>query len=235
VKSGKRNLFDIASDYPDYRRRFDKFDKVFGQDNVHLWKFEPRAFPSGCVVQDFCSRLGIDFPADRVIRVNESVSREAVALLYTFRKLRGGAQAPSRARVRRQISALKDVGATKFRFSPDLLRPVLDQHRADIEWMEARLGASLDEKLGEHEPADVRGEGDLLRPDPAVVARLHALLGDSAPAAVKGESPEEVAVLVEALLREHAREEKANPSRRPRRERSLMRYAMPARFSWQSR
>jgi hypothetical protein len=176
--------------------------------------------------------VGVDFPADRVIRVNESISREAVALLYTFRKLGGGTQAPSRARVRRQVSALKEVGATKFRFSPDLLRPVLDEHRADIEWMEARLGDSLDEELGEHEPGDVRDEWDLLRPDPTVVAQLRALLGDKAPAALKGETPEEVALLVGALLREHAREQRPRALRRPRHEGASAHNARRPMFRW---
>jgi hypothetical protein len=231
-KSGKRDLFDIQLDYPYYRRRFEKFDKVLGRDNVRLWKFDPGSFPSSCVVQDFWAKLGVNFPASRVVRVNESVSRETVALLYTFRKLVGGTRTPSRARVRRQISALKDVGATKFRFSPELLRPVLEQHRADIEWMEARLGASLDEKLGEHEPGDVHDEGDLLRPDPAVVARLRALLGDNAPAAVKGETPEEVALLVGALLREHARDERPRAFRRTKHPGASDHSARKRRLRW---
>jgi hypothetical protein len=66
---------------------FEKFDDVLGRENVRLWKFDPPSFPNGCVVQDFCTRLGIALPRERVIRVNASISREAVQLLYTYRKL----------------------------------------------------------------------------------------------------------------------------------------------------
>jgi hypothetical protein len=76
---------------------------------------------------------------------------------------------------------------------------MLKYNRADIEWMEARLGASLDEELGEHQTGDVRDESDLLRPDPDVVEKLRAMLGDAAPDGVRGETPQEVAALVHAL------------------------------------
>jgi nucleoid DNA-binding protein len=93
---------------------------------------------------------------------------------------------------------LAKLGDTKFRLSPELLRPVLADNRADIEWMEARLATSLDEQLGEHRLGDVREEWDLLRPDPEVIGRLRTMLGDAAPKGVKGETPEEVAQLVHA-------------------------------------
>jgi hypothetical protein len=184
-----------------YRERFEKFDEIFGRENILLWKFDPQTFPSGDVVQDFCSKLGIDFPTDRIVRVNESLSREAVALLYTYHRF--GAELGSRTMIGGQrfqlIERLGNVGNTKFRFSPDLLRPFLQSNRADIEWMEERLGASLHEELGEHQPGDVREEDDLLRPDPKVASLLRERLGDAAPAGVKGETPEEIAILVHAL------------------------------------
>jgi hypothetical protein len=94
-------------------------------------------------------------------------------------------------------------GTDKFRFSPELLRPVIDKYREDIQWMEARLGEPLQDELEQYRPGDVREEADLLRPDGKLVSRLLQLLGDAAPKGVKGDTPEEVALLVQTLCEKH--------------------------------
>jgi hypothetical protein len=203
VKGGTRRSggVDVAREYPNYRWAFEKFDKVFGREKVRLWKFDPARFPGGCVVQHFCSRVGIDLPAARIIRVNESLPREAVSLLYTYWALGAEFGAWPMARMAKHDlwRQLMELGNTRFRFSPDVIRPVLEKNRADIEWMEARLGESLGEDLGEHQPGDVRGEADLLEPDPAAVKELLAALGNAAPGGNRGETPRQVAALVHAL------------------------------------
>jgi nucleoid DNA-binding protein len=201
IKQGARDNLNLARRYRSYRRTFEKFDEVFGRENVELWKFDPRSFPEGCAVRDFCRRLGIAIPVERIVRVNESLSREAMGLLFSYRKLGRdlGAMSMSGPQNTGLVDRLMKIGRRRFRFSPDAVRPVLDENRADIEWMEARLGASLHEELGEHQAGDVRGEADLLAPDPGAVAELLAALGDRAPAGVRGETPREVALLVHAL------------------------------------
>ncbi|OGA47271.1 MAG: hypothetical protein A3G24_09155 [Betaproteobacteria bacterium RIFCSPLOWO2_12_FULL_62_13] len=201
VKGGSVARFNVEQVYHNYKNRFVKFDDVFGRENVHLWKFDPKTFPGGCVVQDFCSRLDISFPAKRIVRLNESLSRQAVALLYAYRKLapEHGFRAMKGAETHRLGAVLAEAGNDRFRFSPDVTRPILEKHRADIEWMEGRLGQSLYEDLGGHQPGDVRDESDLLDPDPDVVSKLLGLLGDAAPEGVRGATPEEVALLVHAL------------------------------------
>jgi hypothetical protein len=193
--------FEPENLYPRYRLLFEKLDAVFGRENVCLWKFDPASFPDGCVVQDFCTRLGVALPRERVVRVNESISREAVQLLFTYRKLgrEFGALNITGPQNKRLIDALNAAGRARFRISPDVLRPMLEHNRSDIEWMEQRLGESLHEELQEHQPGDVREEWDLLRPNPDVVAKLRTMLGDAVPAGVNGTTPEEVAMLVHAL------------------------------------
>jgi hypothetical protein len=204
VKGGSVERVSLEREYRNYRKTFEKFDEVFGRENVALWKFDPASFPGGCAVRDFCSRLGIPLPAERITRLNESLSREAVSLLYTYCKLARGQGAPAlRAPEGQRIGELiaRDIGNQKFRFSPEVTRPILEKNRGDIEWMEARLGASLHEELGEHRPGDVRGEEDLLDPGPDALGKLLALLGDAAPDGLRGKTPQEIASLV-AELRE---------------------------------
>jgi len=185
-----------------YRERFENFDLVFGRENVELWKFDSRTFVRGCVVQDFCARIGVNFPADKVIRANESLSREAVGLFYIYRKyadpgaLEKTSTGPGRLRL---VNQLARIGQKKLRFAPELAAPVLDNNRADIAWMEERLGQPLADRLGEPQADDIRSEQDLLRTDPATVEELRTLLGAAAPQGIRGETPEEIATLVAAL------------------------------------
>ena len=192
---------DLRRTYRSYRARFDNVDRVFGCENVSLWKFDPQVFPENCVVRDFCRRLGIDLPRDRIVRLNRSLSRQAVALLYTYRKLGEiyGSKNMNGAETNALGNLLAAVGDDKFRFSPNLLGPVLEENRADIEWMEARVGESLQEQLGEPRPGDVCSESDLLTPHPEVVSKLLQLIGDAAPQGVEGRTPQEVALLVHTL------------------------------------
>jgi hypothetical protein len=186
--------------YRNYQANFGKFDDLFGRENVQLWKFDPEAFPESCVVRDFCARLGIALAKDKIVRRNDSLSLEAVRLLYTYSKFEvlDGAP-PLRGGESLKLGLTAAASGRKFRISPDVLRPILEKNRADIEWMEARLGQSLREDLGEHRDGDVREENDLLLPDPEVSGRLRTLLGRNAPPGVAGKTAEEVAVLVHAL------------------------------------
>jgi len=199
VKQGSRRLFNPAVMYRRYQDRIRKLDDVFGREHVQLWKFDPAQFPGGCVVRDFCARLGISPPA-RIVRRNDALSRQGVCLLYTYRKFLGGDTAREVDWHGRLLGrSVAGLGSDKFRLSPDLIRPLLEKNRADIEWMEARLGQSLHEELGEHRPGDIRDEGDLLRPDPVVVGKIIEKLGGRPPAGVTGETPEQVGQLVDAL------------------------------------
>jgi hypothetical protein len=214
MRGGSLKRVNIQRRSSNYQKQFEKLDAVFGRGNVHLWKFDSGSFPDGCVVQDFCAKVGLNFPVERIVRVNESIPREAVALLYTYRRFGGESEAKSLSPVQRArlLERLGELGETKFRFSPDVLRPMLEHNRADIEWMERRLGESLHEELGEHQPGDVREEWDLLRPNPDVVAKLRDMLGNAAPAGVNGTTPEDVAMLVHAL-REKVESERVRRSK----------------------
>jgi hypothetical protein len=213
LAGGARSALRPEREYCHYRESFEKFDAVFGRENVRLWKFEPAAFPAGCVVRDFCGRLGIDLPPERIRRVNESLSREALGLLLVHRMWGEdlGATSMSGAESRELARRLAGVGATKFRLSADIIVPVLEQHRIDIAWMEDRLGESLQEALGSHRSDDVRDESDLLRVQVETVQELLARLGNEAPAGVTGATLREVAVLVEALRQTGRAQSQASP------------------------
>jgi len=221
VKGGILRAVDPLKTYRSYKAAFRKFDDVFGRDNVRIWKFDPKSFKDGCVVQDFCARLGIPLAKDRITRLNESLSRQAVALLYAYFSFQNSDDADRMSAPEAMQFGLQ-IGGDKFRLSPDVIRSVLNANRADIEWMEARLGQSLCEDAETARPGDVRNEADLLLPDPGAVMKLLTLLGRHAPKDVPGKTPQEIAQLVQ-IWREtsKARRREGLPWRLARRFRRL--------------
>ncbi|MFV0514702.1 MAG: hypothetical protein ACK5MY_13915 [Jhaorihella sp.] len=134
---------------PNYRRRFETFDRIFGRDAVNLREFSSDRLLGGDVVQDFAHQIGVGpLAEDQNLRANESLSLEAVALLYAQRKLGQGFVAGfDRAHVANNsfVSGLATIGRRKFGFSQKLLAPLLEKGRDDIAWMEKRLGHSFSE------------------------------------------------------------------------------------------
>ena len=140
--------FDLDLVKLDYRARFEKWDKIFGDENVLLIKFDPSTFPNGCAVADFCNQIGIQIPPDLEIRrFNESLSQNACGILHAYRKFGQGYGLDDIARVEKAylIRALRGMGGKKFTLSRQVLEPAVNSEREDIAWMERRLGVSLNE------------------------------------------------------------------------------------------
>jgi hypothetical protein len=194
VKVGRLTQLHAGTLYRNYTASLSKFDDIFGRDNVQLWKFDPKAFPEGCVVQDFCSRLRIEFSKSRIRRVNESLSREAVSLIYAYQKF-GPTDEQRKMRGPQAMEFGKLIGGGKFRFSPELVQPILEANAIDIDWVETRLGQSVQDELGPHLPGDVRSEEDLLQFDRASIEKLAHIVGRDASSV---STPPEVASLVAA-------------------------------------
>jgi hypothetical protein len=161
IKGGSSN-FNIHGKYPKYRSRFEKFYEVFGSEHVKLWKFDPGKFVDGCVVKDFCTKIGLDYSGIKVVRSNKSLSKEALAFIFSFRKSYahgiGRDAINSNARLIRRLSRLKN---NKFRLSPDLIEPIIMNNKRDVEWIERKTGISLDEDYEESD-TDVKNEKNLL-------------------------------------------------------------------------
>jgi hypothetical protein len=165
--------FRIAHLFPNYRARFEKFEVVFGRDQMRLWKFDTGSFPGGCVVRDFCRRLGIEIPEAHIVRVNEGLSLAAITLLYAHRRYGSGFGVGGEAirQNRELMRMLRRIDGPKLRFCSTLVRGVLEERHEDIVWMEARLGATLREDFQDRASATVTSEADLLRPDPVALAQ----------------------------------------------------------------
>lgn len=178
VKLGSGKKLVLDSLYPDYRSRIEKFDNVFGEAQVSLWKFAPATFPNGCVVEDFCGRLGIDFPVPSIKRINESLSRNAVAFLYTYARHGQGIPAGKQGDKEKKLltERLSKMEGSKMQFAWPPVLSVLKEHQNDIAWMENRLGESLKEQFHEQNNP-IRFEKDLFSYNPEDLEWLAKQLG----------------------------------------------------------
>lgn len=163
LKGGNSDFDFTKKYYPNYKKRFEKFDKVFGRENVEFWKFDPKIFPNGDVVLDFCRRLDIPMNPENTIRVNESLSTEAIGLLLIYRKFGPGYGVGSTVIKENNgmINSLRKIGSQKFKLSPSLVKLILDRNLDDIGWMEERLADSLEESFIENKN-DIESEEELL-------------------------------------------------------------------------
>ncbi|MBK1634220.1 hypothetical protein [Rhodovulum adriaticum] len=141
---------DAHNLWPGYRARFEKLDQVFGRDKVHLRAFDTGAFREGDVVLDFADALGVNLADAPRLRANDGLSREAMSVAYC--RLAGllpddypTARLAARFRAT-PARAWAGFGTGKFTFSDAFLAPALAAHRADMEWIEDRLGRPLPDR-----------------------------------------------------------------------------------------
>ncbi len=148
--------------------KFRKFDEIFGHQNVILRKFNPPDFPNHCVISDFFGQTGLQPPPQHsIIRINESLSKEACGILYAYRKFIPTQWDKPNA-VKENIlliDALLKMKGDKLRFSAQLMTTGLAQEAADIRWIEKRLQAPLNDNSPQTRPGEIASESDLLQID----------------------------------------------------------------------
>lgn len=163
VKSGlgKPSLSHLGHQCGSQRRLVSSLDDLFGRERVDLWRYDRRTFPGGCVVADFCGRIGIASPPPAGDSINPGVSLDAVRLLYAYRKL-GAAGIPDRLTNAALVAACGDLGGERFRLHSSLFHRAIDRHGAHLDWLEARVGATLRDGMDDDGEPSIRCEEDLL-------------------------------------------------------------------------
>ncbi|GHE20545.1 hypothetical protein [Halomonas urumqiensis] len=145
LKGGGRVQLNAQQLYPCYRARFEKYDKVFGRDNVELIPFKVDSLAKSDVVHDFAQRIGVSLSGSEIFRANESLSLEAVSLLYAFCNF-GVLASPYQGFTNdhhRLVRVLSTLGESKLAFSGSLVENVLDANHDDLSWISHRVGESI--------------------------------------------------------------------------------------------
>ncbi|QOR37433.1 hypothetical protein HNO52_02075 [Billgrantia diversa] len=201
VKYHDQASFDHNLVYHKYRN-FERYDRVFGVERVKLFKFEPSLFPGGDIVKDFCDRLGFSVNESKADVVNESLSKEAISVLFTY-NFHSGAKTDFRKEQHyvhnRLVELISTIGNQKFQFSRKYIQSTLLAFESDYEWIKARMNDSLDEPLEANYDNGVSSEGELMRFSTKSIPALVSLLGNYViPFELKND-PQTVARLVNIL------------------------------------
>ena len=176
-----RAVLNHQGRWPRYRHRIGRLDRVFGRENVTLRKFDPKTLKNGSVVDDLAEFAGIALPPGSAGNANESLSLEALALLFVQRKFGRGMGtgfpgAPgNNAALRKCLAA---IGKEKIRFAPELVLPIVEANKADLEWMERRLSEPLLDIPKNSNGSLLRSEQDLLSVADRSFPELEALVPD---------------------------------------------------------
>jgi hypothetical protein len=171
--------FIVGNLFPKYRDIFEKFDRVFGEESVDLWLYDPANMVDNSVVTDFCHRIGVPCISEVSIpRNNPSLGMEALSILYIYRKFGPGyGVGPSVIKENlKTIEILRTIGGEKMRISSRLFEESLERHREHIEWIESRLGIDL-RYVKDDTTRVVDREEDLLRPPREAVEKLARFIG----------------------------------------------------------
>ncbi|WP_176504169.1 hypothetical protein [Cobetia sp. 5-11-6-3] len=152
VKNHNQKNIDFSILWPQYFVKLSRFDSVFGNENVILRHFSPSELYHGDVVKDFFNLLGLQVPTSSK-KSNESLSLEALACLYVYRKYGNLVDSNTNSRIFSQalVERLSNFGNTKFGFSKSLIDRVISENRQDIEWINSRLGKDIDDSAAEKE------------------------------------------------------------------------------------
>lgn len=143
----------------DYRRNVQLLDSVFGKENVHIHKYDTTRFPSGNVIAHFLQQLGVVPGSAETAMPNQSLSLEAVKLLYIYRMQFTKPDPDDRARIAR----LSELEGPPLRFHSRLYWELLVPRPDSVEWFEQRAGFSITEAVTANDRQAIRNERDLLK------------------------------------------------------------------------
>jgi hypothetical protein len=132
--------------WPNYQSRFDRLDQVFGRDSVHLIPFNKKFLFSDDVVLDFIKRIGLEIQDIEPKRINESLSLEAVSLLYIYRHFIGNTHHGYSGKHhddQKLVEVLSKIGNSKLHFGEKILTPLLENNKKDLDWISQRLGVNI--------------------------------------------------------------------------------------------
>lgn len=140
------SALNLSMLYPGYRSIFERLRSVFGADNVILKEFPKSSTGSSDVVVDFFNWLNIPCPSNISIKRNESVSKDALAVVYILRKAdMKNLLKLSRNEKRELISEVLKIEGRKLTLASNALLPILENNESDINWLKGNLSLDYSE------------------------------------------------------------------------------------------
>ena len=139
---GKHN-FSVP--IPRYQKFFSNLLKILPRENITLARFNRADLEGGDVVTDICKRLGVTPPKTENTLANQSLSTEAVSVMYVFNRLLSNkVESPVHTKLAAKLlENLISFGDTKFGFSEEIISAHVKAYAKEIAWMENHAGFEL--------------------------------------------------------------------------------------------
>lgn len=202
VKHHELKSFDFNIIYHPYRN-FKKYIDVFGEKNILLWKFDPENFPEGDIVLDFTTRLGLHPQRSKKKIFNESISMEAISILFTYH-FHANVKTDFKHRAKKLeyklIDLLRGIGNTKFRFAGSLMRQALEANKDDYLWITSVMGKGFSENEESLNSDGIQNEYELMIFATKSIPALIDLAGEESLSLKIDDSPQTVARLVDKIM-----------------------------------
>ena len=211
VKAGLGNFSTMHMLYPRYNHKLYKFDLVFGKENVFLHYFDRAHLEDGDVTVDFLKKNHLKVHNQHFIVTNETLSLEAIALLYVYYKfgLGYGVGEKNKFENNQLLKSLSKFGTRQMKIDKSVLQMLILNNKNDIQWIEERLGMPILDETYYPEPGQgIGSEEELIQVAITVTDVLKEYIGDVARTKViRGDSIDDVVALVH-LLRVKEKEKK---------------------------
>lgn len=126
---------------PNFHSKIGKLDRIFGAENVKTRLFKDPGRLQQNVVADFCDWTGVKTATAADLEVNRSLSAEATALLYLFRKYSGFSLSSQQAVTanRQLVKVLMKLPGQRLALMPGFFGAAGEAIEADRDWMEQRM------------------------------------------------------------------------------------------------
>lgn len=202
VKYHDLKFFNIHSIYHRYKN-IKKYIDVFGAENVKLWNFDPQQFPEGDILLDFTTRLGLQPQRSKIKVVNESISKEAISVLFTYHFHQNG---KTNFGVRQNelnyqlVEVLREIGSEKFRFSGQFIQRAIAANQEDYDWIVSVMGEDFKETSESLSGNGVDNEYELMHYATQFIPNLVEIAGDFAKDLKLDDTPQTVARLVDKIM-----------------------------------
>ena len=203
VKMSKADFSLLHKYYPSYKNHFHKFDLVFGEKNVYLYKFSKEDLSGGDVTLDFLEKNHLVTKNTFFSQINESLSLEAISFLYIYYKFGKGYGKGERNRIENNnlVKSLEHLGSRKLQIGKSTLKTFIDNNMTDIKWIEDRIGRDiLDEKNYSVNNSAVNSEQDLIKIAKESIIDLKHYIGNNFLIEhIKADSIEDIIDLIDVL------------------------------------
>ncbi|QHD50385.1 hypothetical protein [Vreelandella aquamarina] len=202
VKYHKKNNLDPSSLYHRYKN-FENFDKAFGSNNVLLYKFSKGDLIGSDIVLDFCKKLGLEDTYSDGKIFNESLSREAVAVLFTYhyhQKINSDFGDKKYLVANEFVELLRGISGHSFKFSSKYYERVMLQFESDYSWIKKRISDDFYEDIYADDLEGFSDEKDILLYSTRCIDFLLSLLKNKVVPFDVVDHPQTVAKLVDLIM-----------------------------------